>query len=337
MHRSTPPCTAPHQVLRTHFHDFMLDVHQQLRKMAGKLDPLLAVADKIAENTRVLAMDEFFVTDVADAMILNRLFGRLWDRGVVLVSTSNRAPDGLYEGGLQRPLFMPFIHRLKVECDVHDMASPVDYRRLASHQRGLYRVTEARNEELYEEFVELAQLCAPSAAVASGVRVPVAMGRSLPVPSSCGPVCMFGFADLCGRPVAAADYIALCDRFHTLALSGVPCFGAANRSEAYRFVTLIDVLYEHRVRLLVSAEAMPFELFENVLTQREARERPDAAKHPDVVVDDNLGFSKDRTISRLTEMQSVEYLLHHAKQHAKGNVLALEEALAKHRATAAAA
>ncbi len=107
------------------------------------------------QDTHVLALDEFFVTDVADAMILSRLFGRLWDRGLVLVSTSNRAPDKLYEGGLQRSLFLPFIARLKVECEAHDMASPTDYRRLARHQRGLYFVTPGRDEDLFEEFVEV--------------------------------------------------------------------------------------------------------------------------------------------------------------------------------------
>ncbi|KAG1667947.1 hypothetical protein FOA52_008319 [Chlamydomonas sp. UWO 241] len=142
------------QVLRTHYHDFMLDIHKSLRTHEGAEDPLRLVADKIASRARVLAMDEFFVTDVADAMILSRLFGRLWDRGLVLVATSNRAPDKLYEGGLQRALFMPFIQRLKVECDSHDMASPTDYRRLASHQRGLYFVEPSRDEDVYEEFVE---------------------------------------------------------------------------------------------------------------------------------------------------------------------------------------
>ncbi|KAG2425787.1 hypothetical protein HXX76_013412 [Chlamydomonas incerta] len=341
--------TAPahFRVLRTHFHDFMLEVHGALRKHSREADPLLAVADGIAARCRVLALDELFVTDVADAMILNRLFGRLWERGVVLVATSNRPPDDLYKGGLQRNLFMPFIHRLKNQCRAHDMASGTDYRRLAQHQRGLYFVqptpagavasgaTDAipcaetaavvsAEEELASRFKELT-----GGAPSGPGRIEVAMGRHLDVPLAAGKACMFSFGELCGRPVAAADYLALTGAYHTLALQGVPVFGAANRSEAYRFVTLIDVLYEARTRLLVTAAAAPVDLFRNIITQFDAAKDPELASRPDVVVDDNLGFAKDRTISRLTEMQSLQYMLHHARQHEPSLVLAMEEAFSK--------
>jgi predicted ATPase len=139
------------------------------------------VADSLLSTTKVLALDEFFVTDVADAMILHRLFARLWDQGLVLVATSNRAPDRLYEGGLQRNLFLPFIARLKEACVIHDMQSPVDYRRLARHQRGLYFVTPDRDEALYEAFVLAAEGQGPEPAT-----VPVAMGRELQVPQAAG-------------------------------------------------------------------------------------------------------------------------------------------------------
>ncbi|GFR48512.1 hypothetical protein Agub_g10405 [Astrephomene gubernaculifera] len=372
--------TAPthFKVLRTHFHDFMLEVHAALRRHARSADPLLMVADGIASRARVLALDELFVTDVADAMILNRLFGRLWDRGVVLLATSNRPPDDLYKGGLQRNLFMPFIHRLKVQCRAHDMESTTDYRRLAHHQRGLYFITprgsassssssspssspssshasssgasatssssslpggastssSSSSDPLMERFLELAGEGAEAPAPA---RVEVMMGRSLEVPLAAGKVCMFPFQELCGRPVAAADYLALTGGYHTLALRGVPVFGAHNRSEAYRFVTLIDVMYENRTRLLVTADAAPVDLFDNILTQFDAAKNPALAARPDAVVDDNLGFAKDRTISRLTEMQSVEYLLHHAKQHEPALVLALQELQAQQRSAAEAA
>ncbi|GLC33066.1 hypothetical protein PLESTB_000374200 [Pleodorina starrii] len=345
--------TAPShfRVLRTHFHDFMLEVHSALRRHAREADPLLTVADGIAARARVLALDELFVTDVADAMILNRLFGRLWERGLVLVATSNRPPDDLYKGGLQRNLFMPFIHRLKTQCRAHDMDSSTDYRRLAQHQRGLYFVvprTAAKSsssssssssgspgsgsgsDPLMERFLDVA-----GGVVPAPTRVEVMMGRSLEVPLAAGKACLFSFPELCGRPVAAADYLALTASFHTLALRGVPVFGAANRTEAYRFVTLIDVMYEARTRLLVTAEAPPLDLFSNIITQFDAAKRPDLAALPDVVVDDNLGFSKDRTISRLTEMQSLEYLLHHARQHEPSLVLALQEAQARNRQAAA--
>ncbi|GAX74866.1 hypothetical protein CEUSTIGMA_g2312.t1 [Chlamydomonas eustigma] len=315
---------AGFKVHRTHFHDFMLGIHNKLRNFKGKDDQVLRVADQIAQDTKVLALDEFFVTDVADAMILSRLFGRLWDHGLVLVATSNRAPDKLYEGGLQRSLFLPFIERLKVECEAHDMISPTDYRRLAKHQRGLYFTSQEREEELNEEFVDLAHGEEPTPQV-----VEVMMGRQINVPLAAGKICNFSFDDLCGRPVAAADYLALVEHYHTIALSGVPIITAATRSEGYRFVTLIDVLYEHRVRMLISAEASPFELFENIVTQQEAEERPHLKDRKDIIIDDNLGFSKERTISRLTEMQSTEYLVAHAQNHAPENLLALQEAQSK--------
>ncbi|PSC67543.1 lactation elevated 1 isoform X1 [Micractinium conductrix] len=312
---------------RTHFHDFMLEVHQRLRHFASKPDPLTHVADEIVDGTRVLCLDEFFVTDVADAMILHRLFARLWDRGLTLVATSNRHPDALYEGGLQRNLFLPFINRLKEQCEVHDMDSRTDYRRLAHHQRGLYFVTPSREEDLYERFMELT-----NGKPVGPAYVEVAMGRQLEMPRTGGCVTLFTFDELCNRPLGAADYIALANAEHTLALSGVPVFTAANRQAAYRFVTLVDVLYEHRVRFLCAAEAMPFELFENIQTQAEARAAATGgggsyssglSGGSVAVVDDNLGFAKDRTVSRLTEMQSEEYLRAHAKAHAPELLLAL--------------
>lgn len=316
-------CAPPHfKLLRTHFHDFMLDVHGRLRAQAGAPDPLARVADEVAAAAHVLCLDELFVTDVADAMILHRLFGRLWDRGVVLVATSNRRPDALYEGGLQRALFMPFIERLKSACVIHDMVSPTDYRRLAQHRSGLYFVSREREAELEGRFLELAnhQPVGPQ-------EVEVAMGRRLRLPRVGGCITAFTFDELCGRPRGAADYIALANAKHTVALSGVPVFTAANRTAAYRFVTLIDVLYEHRVRLLCSAEAAPAQLFAHVLTNEEAK-KTESSGPPgggDAVVDDNLGFSKDRTVSRLTEMQSREYLRAHAERHAPELLYALEE------------
>ncbi|KAF8055927.1 Afg1l [Scenedesmus sp. PABB004] len=348
------------QVTRTHFHDFMLDIHARLARTRGEADPLRRVADDVAAGVKVLALDELFVTDVADAAILHRLFGRLWDDGLVLVATSNRAPDSLYEGGLQRPLFLPFIARLKEACVVHDMASPVDYRRLAHHAAGMYFLTPDRTARLHAAFLACgeqggagagrggAAAGAPPALGNPGpVDLDVAMGRTLHVPQALGPAAMFDFAELCDRPLAAADYIALAGAFSTLALSDVPRFVGANRAAAYRFVTLIDVLYEHRVRLLLSAEGTPFELFERIETQAgAAAARRAGARLPgasgasssgEVVVDDQLGFAKDRAISRLTEMQSLEYLIAHAKAHDPGAVLALQEQADKQRGAAAAA
>ncbi|KAL0053502.1 hypothetical protein WJX82_006636 [Trebouxia sp. C0006] len=312
------------QLKRTHFHDFMLDVHSSLKKYHSHQDPLVQVADSVARESKVLCLDEFFVNDVADAAILNRLFSRLWENGLVLVSTSNRAPDALYENGLQRNLFLPFIEKLKKACKVHDMASVTDYRRLAHHHRGLFFSDDQREEELQARFQEVAQ---PHST--RPIRVDVIMGRTLDVAQAGGPVCFFTFDKLCNANVGAADYIALANKFHTIALSGVPVFTADIRSQAYRFVTLIDVLYEHRIRVFCSADGEPTDLFVNIMTLQEARtQRSNMSKAQEdaLVVDDNLGFSKDRTISRLLEMQSREYLISHAEHHAPELVMALKEA-----------
>lgn len=312
------------QLKRTHFHDFMLDVHSQLKKYHSHQDPLVQVADAVARESKVLCLDEFFVNDVADAAILNRLFSRLWENGLVLVSTSNRAPDALYEGGLQRNLFLPFIEKLKKACKVHDMASVTDYRRLAHHHRGLFFTDPKKEEELMGRFKEVAQ---PHPTRPR--RVDVIMGRTFDVAQAGGPVCFFTFDKLCNANVGAADYIALAKKFHTMAVSGIPVFTADIRNQAYRFVTLIDVLYEHRIRVFCSAAADPMQLFVHIMTQQDARaQRPgmNKAQEDALVVDDNLGFAKDRTISRLLEMQSREYLIAHAEQHAPELVLALKEA-----------
>ena len=325
-------CAPPHFKLeRTHFHDFMLDVHTRLQMHQSTPDPLSLVATEIASSCRVLCLDEFFVTDVADAMILHRLFAKLWEHDLILVATSNRHPDALYEGGLQRALVLPFISKLKRFCVLHDMASTTDYRKLAHHRGGLYFTSENREEELQERFLELAN----SNPVVSQT-VDVAMGRSLKLPRVGGCITLFKFDELCNKPLGAADYIALANAKHTIAICGIPKFTASNRTAAYRFVTLIDVLYEHRVRLLCTAEALPLQLFENIKTNQEAKAYIEASnsgngdgdfvKEDDLVVDDNLGFSKDRTISRLTEMQSKEYLRSHAERHAPELLYALDEA-----------
>ncbi|MEW5300286.1 MAG: hypothetical protein WDW36_003227 [Sanguina aurantia] len=313
------------KVTRTHFHDFMLSVHSKLRTYSKHPDPLLKVADSIAAETHVLALDELFVTDVADAAIVNRLFTRLWESGLVLVATSNRPPDELYKGGLQRHLFLPFIEKLKTHCQAHDMASTTDYRKLAHTQRGLYFVGPERDAILPESFVALAH-----GSPIAPAEVEVMMGRHLHVPLASETSCMFDFQELCGKPVSAADYIALVSRFHTLALSGLPAFGASTKSEAYRFVTLIDILYEHKIRLLASAACAPVQLFESILSQSQAAASPGLlASLPDPLVDDNLAFSKDRTISRLIEMQSMEHMVTHARAHAPELLAALLEAQAK--------
>ncbi|KAI3858511.1 hypothetical protein MKX03_018808 [Papaver bracteatum] len=299
---------------RIHFHDFMLTVHSRLQKHKGVADPLEVVAGEIADESILLCLDEFMVTDVADALILNRLFKHLFDNGVILVATSNRAPDSLYERGLQRDLFLPFIATLKERCVSHEIGSAVDYRKLTSAQLGFYFVGKELSAFLKQKFQELI-----GEHSASPQEVEVVMGRKLQVPLGANGCAYFPFEYLCDRPLGAADYFGLCKNFHTLALDGVPIFGLHNKTAAYRFVTLVDVMYENKARLLCTAEGTPMELLQKVVPISDAqhmapRTASRSKKNDDseLCVDNELGFAKDRTISRLTEMNSKEYLEQHA-------------------------
>ncbi|KAG8367646.1 hypothetical protein BUALT_Bualt16G0094600 [Buddleja alternifolia] len=304
---------------RIHFHDFMLNVHSRLQKHKGVADPLEVVAGELSDEAILLCLDEFMVTDVADALILNRLFGHLFSNGAILVSTSNRAPDKLYEGGLQRDLFLPFIATLKERCIVHEIGSSVDYRKMTSAEQGFYFVGKHLSALLKQKFQQLI-----GEDVAVPQEVEVVMGRKLQVPLGANGCAYFPFEELCDRPLGAADYFGLFKKFHTLALDGVPIFGLSNRSAAYRFVTLIDVMYENRARLLCTAEGTPFELLDRIVTIADAQHmaprtssRSRKSDDSDICVDNELGFAKDRTISRLTEMNSKEYLEQHAEMLAQ--------------------
>ncbi|CAN6450115.1 unnamed protein product [Victoria cruziana] len=299
---------------RIHFHDFMLNVHSRLQRHKGLADPLDVVAEEIADESTLLCLDEFMVTDVADALILNRLFRHLFDKGIILVATSNRAPDQLYEGGLQRDLFLPFIATLKERCVVHEIGSLVDYRKMTSAEHGFYYSGFRYSVLLKEKFQQLVGPYTPRPK-----EVEIVMGRKLLVPQGANGCAYFRFEDLCEKPLGAADYFGLFKNFHTLALEGVPKFALHNRTAAYRFVTLIDVMYENKARLLCTAEATPVGLFEYIITISDAQKmaprsssRSRRADDFDLCVDNELGFAKDRTISRLTEMNSKEYLDQHA-------------------------
>lgn len=296
-----------------HFHDFMLDVHRNLRDLKHVADPLREVASRFTRGGRaVLCLDELMVTDVADAMILRRLFQHLFDFGLVLVSTSNRAPERLYEHGLQRPLFLPFIALLRERCEVHDIQGTRDYRLLARRlAQPLYFSGPSASSELQQCLDMFAHGVTPGP-----VTLSVAMGRTIHVARSAEKVAYLTFSEACEQPVAAADYAALCDRFHTLLIDGVPVFDAATRAAAHRLVTLVDVAYERRVRLILAAHApSPEGLFTRIVTQADYR----VAQHTqgeELVVDDVVGFAKERTVSRLIEMSSLHYAREHAARHA---------------------
>ncbi|XP_020692617.1 AFG1-like ATPase isoform X3 [Dendrobium catenatum] len=208
---------------RRHFHDFMLDVHSRLQMHKGVADPLEVVAGEISDESILLCLDEFMVTDVADALILNRLFKHLFIKGLVLLSTSNRAPDNLYEGGLQRDLFLPFIDTLKERCIAHEIGSSTDYRKLTSAEQGFYFIGHD-SARLKQKFLNLIGKETPRPQV-----VEVVMGRHLQVPLGANGCAYFPFVDLCDKPLGAADYLGLFEKFHTLALDGVPKFSIQNR------------------------------------------------------------------------------------------------------------
>ena len=270
---------------RVHFHEFMLEVQRRLHGLRTgdrREDPLEALATEIAKEQRLLCFDEFHVVDIADAMILGRLFEGLFERGLVMVATSNWPPDRLYENGLNRDRFLPFIALLKAKVDVVALNGPTDYRLDRLRDLAVYHqpLGPAADAALDAAFAALTDSAVPGP-------VDLAVGtRTLHVPSAAAGVARFDFADLCNRPLGAADYLALTERFHTLFLEAVPMLTPNRRNEARRFMTLIDALYERRMMLFVSAEA------------------PAEALYPA----GDGAFEFNRTVSRLLEMQSHAWL-----------------------------
>lgn len=260
---------------RIHFHKFMLDIHQRLHSLRKQgantsgLDPLNMVAAQIADECgRLLCLDEFQVTDVADAMMLKRLFTVLWEKGLVVIATSNRAPDELYWGGLNRDVFVPFIPLLKSRCEVVDMRGSPDYRKLHELQGNMYYFPLDTGAAQYIESM-WSTLTDNSPYTAREIKVQ--MGRSLNVEkswcdeSTTSSVALFHFEELCDRPLGAADYMAVAREFSTVLISNIPIFDTANRNQMRRFITLIDILYDAGTQLVCSAAAAPNDLVPKIL------------------------------------------------------------------------
>ena len=254
---------------RVHFHEFVLEIHEKIHRFKQqhpKTDALPHVALEIAQESQLLCFDEFQVTDIADAMILKRLFELLWEMGVVVVSTSNRPPETLYEGGLNRALFLPFIDSLQQTCDVFSMDTTNDYRRDKSKENDGTSYFSPNNDPLTRSSLETI-FSAGSTGDQDGASsfreevVPIRMGRRIHVQranDSCG---WFEFNTLCHQPLGAADYLALANRFSTIIIENVPQLDARYFNEARRFVTMIDTFYESKTRLVIAADVPLQDLF----------------------------------------------------------------------------
>lgn len=281
---------------RAHFHEFMLDVHARLREERKKEsgDPILPVAAAIATETRVLCFDEMVVNNSADAMIMSRLFTALMvEGGVTIITTSNRAPGDLYKNGLNREHFLPFIALVENRLDVLTLNGPTDYRLERMQGVGTWHVPvgPVATEAVREAFFRLTDYPPEDSEHVPSTELDVGGGRLLHVPKSLKGVGVFSFKKLCGEARGAADYLAIARHFHTAIVVAIPRLGPDLRNETARFITLIDALYEHKVKLIATADAEPAELYDW------------SGKG-----DDEGRFMFDRTVSRLMEMQSQDYL-----------------------------
>lgn len=264
---------------RVHFHAFMQEVHAGLHaaRQSNVEDPVRPVVDEIAEATTLLCFDEVQVTDITDAMILGRLFEGLFDRGVIVVATSNRHPDTLYENGLNRASFLPFIALIKERLDLHELESPTDFRRrqMTGHDVYFAPLGPGARAAMDAAWIELT-----GGAAGAPLTLPL-KGRSLTLGCAAEGVARESFAALCDRPLGAADYLAITGAVHTLLIDDIPVLSRAKNNQAKRFVTLVDALYEAGTRLVCSAAAAPEELY----------------------VEGEGAFEFARTASRLAEMR----------------------------------
>ena len=275
---------------RVHFHEFMIEMHAAMRawRAARPGDPIPHVALEFAQDARCLCFDEMVVNNSADAMILSRLFTGLLDQGVTVVATSNRPPSDLYKDGLNREHFLPFIATVEQRLDVIALNGPTDYRmeRLAGVKTWHVPNGPESTAAVREAFFKLTDYPPEDAVHVPTAEIDLGGGRMLHVPKSLKGVAVFSFKRLCAEARGASDYLSIARRYHSVFIVGIPRLGPENRNEAARFVTLIDALYEYKVKLIATADAAPADLY----------------------LDGDGMFEFERTVSRLIEMQSMSYL-----------------------------
>lgn len=296
--------TATPKKRRVHFHEFMADVHARIQDFRHRLkygdikegDPIHLTAEAIAQETTLLCFDEFAVTDIADAMILGRLFGLLFERDLILVATSNVPPSELYKDGLNRTLFLPFIHLLEERLEVVHLEARADFRLEKLADINVWHVPA---DAKAHAAIDLAwkNLAGPDGGAAMELSH---LGRAIHVPKAGGGAARFTFADLCEAPLGASDFVSIARTFHTLVVENIPVIRPEQKNEGKRFILLIDTLYDSAVKLIASAAAEPDGLYPGE--------------------DGFEAFEFHRTASRLTEMRSETYLaLPHGRRDSKGS------------------
>ena len=274
---------------RIHFHRFMQEVHKRMNALTGQAEPLAGVAHEVAKEAKLLCLDEFHITDITDAMLMRKLLEGLMNEGVVVLTTSNFEPDALYLHGLQRNQFMPAIDLIKQNFDVVNVDGGIDYRLRELEKAGVYHLGSDADQRMADEFTAIARH------EAAGEHVLEIEGREIAVRRDARDVVWFDFDALCGGPRGKPDYIELSKRYHTVLVSGLPVFKAGMSDKLRRFVWMVDEFYDRRVKLVLSA-TVPVE---QLIAEADDGDAFQA----------NLNASlRDRLVSRLTEMQSHDYL-----------------------------